>query len=207
MEIHSRIRHENILPLYATFQDEKRVYLILRYASGGDLFKLLHQPNSKQLDLSIAKRYTLQLIRAVQTCHQHHVIHRDIKPENILLSDRKDLLLADFGWSAANVTAKTRRETLCGTLDYLSPEMIQGHKYDASVDVWSIGCVIYEMLTGHPPFEAKEQTDTYSRIMAANFVCPSTMDPVAADLIHKFLQKDPMKRITLSEALQHEWLN
>ena len=91
---------------------------------------------------------------AIQTCHAQNVVHRDIKPENLLLTSDEQLLLADFGWSSHNVTHHNRRETLCGTLDYLSPEMVQGTPYDTSVDIWAIGVTLYEFLCGKPPFEA-----------------------------------------------------
>lgn len=139
VEIHSRIRHPNILQLYATFQDSRRVYLVLQYASGGDLYRKLQNAPGRRFSERQSARYIAQLVRyvaifeiieiisipicsAIQTCHTQNVIHRDIKPENLLLSNEDQLLLADFGWSSHNVTNHNRRETLCGTLDYLSPK-------------------------------------------------------------------------------------
>lgn len=171
VEIHSRIRHPNILQLYATFQDSRRVYLVLQYASGGDLYRKLQNAPGRRFSERQSARYIAQLVRyvaifeiieiisipicsAIQTCHTQNVIHRDIKPENLLLSNEDQLLLADFGWSSHNVTNRNRRETLCGTLDYLSPEMVRGTPYDTSVDIWAIGVTLYEFLCGKPPFEA-----------------------------------------------------
>ncbi|EEY70264.1 protein kinase, putative [Phytophthora infestans T30-4] len=154
VEIHSRIRHENILPLFATFQDATRVYLVMKYAGGGDLYKKMRSMPGRRFPERQAMLYTAQLVSALEACHQQHVIHRDIKPENLLLSQEGTIQLGDFGWSSANVTAANRRDTLCGTLDYLSPEMIRGEKYDESVDIWAVGIIMYELLVGKPPFEA-----------------------------------------------------
>ncbi|KUF82775.1 Aurora kinase A [Phytophthora nicotianae] len=175
VEIHSRIRHENILPLFATFQDATRVYLVMKYAGGGDLYKKMRSMPRRRFPERQAMLYIAQLVSALEACHQQHVIHRDIKPENLLLSEEGTIQLGDFGWSSANVTAANRRDTLCGTLDYLSPEMIRGEKYDESVDIWAVGIIMYELLVGKPPFEA----------------------PI--------LQKLPEKRLSLQEIKAHRW--
>ncbi|ETW06063.1 AUR protein kinase, variant [Aphanomyces invadans] len=206
VEIHSRIRHKNILPLYATFQDDARVYLVLRYAPRGDLFTALHNAPSGRFDERSSARIIQQLIEAIMTCHQHNVVHRDIKPENILLDNDNEILLADFGWSAANVNATNRRQTLCGTLDYLSPEMLNGCTYDASVDIWAIGVLLFELLVGKPAFEAQDQSKTSDLIVNARFRVPLFVSEGARDLIKRFLRKDPASRITLQEALRHPWL-
>ncbi|ETP51472.1 AUR protein kinase, variant 4 [Phytophthora nicotianae P10297] len=146
VEIHSRIRHENILPLFATFQDATRVYLVMKYAGGGDLYKKMRSMPRRRFPERQAMLYIAQLVSALEACHQQHVIHRDIKPENLLLSEEGTIQLGDFGWSSANVTAANRRDTLCGTLDYLSPEMIRVrstcHYYThhpANLNLWNLG--------------------------------------------------------------------
>ncbi|KDO31023.1 AUR protein kinase, partial [Saprolegnia parasitica CBS 223.65] len=206
VEIHSRIRHPHILPLYATFQDDSKVYLVLKYAPHGDLFTRLKNAPCGRLDERAAARVMAQLISAIHTCHQHNVVHRDIKPENILLGAEEEVLLADFGWSAANVTASNRRETLCGTLDYLSPEMLNGQKYDASVDIWAIGVLLFELLVGKPAFESHDQSQTSELILNARYRIPLFVSREAKDLIRRFLKKDPADRITLAEAIEHPWL-
>ncbi|EQC26526.1 AUR protein kinase [Saprolegnia diclina VS20] len=220
VEIHSRIRHPHILPLYATFQDDTKVYLVLKYAPHGDLFTRLKNAQCGRLDERTAARVMTQLISAIHTCHQHNVVHRDIKPENILLGAEEEVLLADFGWSAANVTASylsvcasnahicdmNRRETLCGTLDYLSPEMLNGQKYDASVDIWAIGVLLFELLVGKPAFESHDQSQTSELILNARYRIPLFVSREAKDLIRRFLKKDPADRITLAEAMEHPWL-
>ncbi|KAG6611266.1 AUR protein kinase [Phytophthora cinnamomi] len=205
VEIHSRIRHENILPLYATFQDSTRVYLVLKYAGGGDLYKKMRSMPGRRFPERQAMLYTAQLVSALESCHNQHVIHRDIKPENLLLSDEGTIQLADFGWSSANVTAATRRDTLCGTLDYLSPEMIRGEKYDESVDIWAIGIIMYELLVGKPPFEAPGQNETIELITEGPLHVPPMVSLSAKDLITRILQKLPEKRLSLQEIKAHRW--
>ncbi|CAI5712274.1 unnamed protein product [Peronospora farinosa] len=205
VEIHSRIRHENILPLYATFQDATRVYLVLKYAGGGDLFKKMRSMPGRRFPERQAMLYTAQLVSALESCHHQHVIHRDIKPENLLLSDEGTIQLADFGWSSANVTAANRRDTLCGTLDYLSPEMIRGEKYDESVDIWAVGIIMYELLVGKPPFEAPGQNETIELITEGQLHVPPMVSLAAKDLITRILQKLPERRLSLQEIKAHRW--
>ncbi|KAE9361384.1 hypothetical protein PF008_g1086 [Phytophthora fragariae] len=205
VEIHSRIRHENILPLYATFQDSTRVYLVLKYAGGGDLYKKMRSMPGRRFPERQAMLYTAQLVSALEACHNQHVIHRDIKPENLLLSDEGTIQVADFGWSSANVTAATRRDTLCGTLDYLSPEMIRGEKYDESVDIWAIGIIMYELLVGKPPFEAPGQNETIELITEGQLHVPPMVSLSAKDLITRILQKKPEKRLSMQEIKAHRW--
>ncbi|KAL4144279.1 hypothetical protein PRNP1_013416 [Phytophthora ramorum] len=205
VEIHSRIRHENILPLYATFQDATRVYLVLKYAGGGDLYKKMRSMPGRRFPERQAMMYTAQLVSALEACHNQHVIHRDIKPENILLSEEGTIQLADFGWSSANVTAATRRDTLCGTLDYLSPEMIRGEKYDESVDIWAVGIIMYELLVGKPPFEAAGQNETIELITEGPLHVPPMVSLAAKDLITRILQKLPERRLSLQDIKAHRW--
>jgi aurora kinase len=105
--------------------------------------------------------YVAQLAGALRYCHAKHVIHRDIKPENLLLGLAGELKIADFGWSVH--APSSRRRTLCGTLDYLPPEMVEGREHDAAVDCWSLGVLAYEFLVGAAPFEAPGHQDTYRR--------------------------------------------
>ncbi|KAJ0410610.1 hypothetical protein ATCC90586_009091 [Pythium insidiosum] len=207
VEIHSRIRHQHILPLYATFQDELRVYLVLQYAGGGDLYKKLRSSPGRRFSERDAALYVAQLAMALEACHSQRVVHRDIKPENLLLSEQGDLLLADFGWSSANVTSANRRETLCGTLDYLSPEMIRGERYDESVDIWALGIIMFELLVGKPPFEAPSQDETVHRITDGMVPVPPNLSLAAKDLLLRILQKNPADRLSLAEIKAHRWFS
>ncbi|XP_028197512.1 serine/threonine-protein kinase Aurora-3-like isoform X3 [Glycine soja] len=156
MEIQTSLRHANILRLYGWFHDADRVFLILEYAHKGELYKELRKKG--HLTEKQAATYILSLTKALAYCHEKHVIHRDIKPENLLLDHEGRLKIADFGWS---VQSRSKRHTMCGTLDYLAPEMVENKAHDYAVDNWTLGILCYEFLYGAPPFEAESQSDTF----------------------------------------------
>ncbi len=139
-------------------------------------------------------------------CHSKHVIHRDIKPENLLLGLKGELKIADFGWSVH--APNNRRQTLCGTLDYLPPEMVEGKEHDAAVDVWSLGVLCFEFLYGEPPFEAAGHSETYRRIVKVDLRFPASpaLGEGAKDLVSKLLVKDPKARLPLAKVLEHPWI-
>lgn len=202
IEIQTHLRHPNILKLFGYFHDSSRVYLILEYAPNGELYKDLQK--CKRFDDARAAKYIRQLSDALMYCHSKKVIHRDIKPENILLGLRGDCKIADFGWSVH--APSSRRQTMCGTLDYLPPEMVEGKHHNEAVDLWSIGVLCYEFLVGNPPFEAEGHSETYRRIVKVDLKFPSHVSEGARDLISKLLRHDPQKRLPLAEVLKHPWI-
>jgi aurora kinase, other len=202
IEIQTHLRQRNILRMYGYFFDEKRIYLVLEFAPGGELYKQLTARG--HFSEATTARYILDLSRAFSYCHAKHVIHRDIKPENLLIGQRGDIKIADFGWSVHAPTS--RRTTLCGTLDYLPPEMVEGREHDATADVWSLGVLMYEFLVGSPPFEAEGYRATYRRISSVDLRFPNIVSPGARDLISRFLVKEQSKRIQLSEVPKHPWV-
>eukprot|EP00898_Chlorokybus_atmophyticus_P006789 jgi/Chlat1/7110/Chrsp57S06794 len=204
IEIQSHLRHPNILRLFGYFYDESRVFLILEYAARGELYKELQR--CKTFSERRTATYIAALTKALVYCHSKHVIHRDIKPENILIGAKGELKIADFGWAVHALNS--RRQTLCGTLDYLPPEMVEGKEHDTCVDVWSLGVLCYEFLFGDPPFEAAGHSETYKRITRVDLRFPE-MPAVSADaknLIVKLLAKDPKQRLPLAKVLQHPWI-
>ena len=122
---------------------------------------------------------------ALNYCHSKKVIHRDIKPENLLLGIFGELKIADFGWSVH--APSSRRTTICGTLDYLPPEMIEDKPHDEKVDLWSLGVLCYELLVGKPPFETATHDGTYHKICRVEYKCPVYVSVDAADLISKVI--------------------
>lgn len=204
IEIQSHLRHPNILRMYGYFHDETRIYLILEYAPGGTLFsKLQTQPGNKFPEEQCAI-YVNMLVSALIYLHERNVIHRDIKPENLLLGHGGALKIADFGWSVHEPTST--RTTLCGTLDYLSPEMVQGHPHSKTVDLWSLGVLAYELLVGRAPFHATSYDETYNKIMKARYVIPPEMSRPAAHLISRLLVRQPEQRIPLEQVAFHPWI-
>ncbi|XP_049812890.1 aurora kinase A-A-like [Schistocerca nitens] len=204
IEIQSHLRHPNILKLYGYFHDEARVYLILEYAPKGELFKEIKSQPQQRLDEVRTATYIAQLADALLYCHNKKVIHRDIKPENLLIGSKGELKIADFGWSVHS--PQSRRTTLCGTLDYLSPEMVKGQPHDENVDLWSLGVLCYECLVGKPPFESSTYDDTYRKISRAQYSLPLFISNDARDLIAKLLVVVPQNRLPLSEVLKHPWI-
>ncbi|XP_064132307.1 aurora kinase A [Loxodonta africana] len=202
VEIQSHLRHPNILRLYGYFHDATRVYLILEYAPLGTVYRELQKLS--KFDEQRTATYITELADALSYCHSKKVIHRDIKPENLLLGSTGELKIADFGWSVH--APSSRRTTLCGTLDYLPPEMIEGRMHDEKVDLWSLGVLCYEFLVGKPPFEASTYQETYNRISRVEFTFPDLVTVGARDLVSRLLKHNPSQRLTLKEVLEHPWI-
>lgn len=204
VEIQSHLRHPNILRLYGYFHDASRVYLILEFAPKGELYSELQRcgffPEAR------SATYIMELADALNYCHTKKVIHRDIKPENLLLGANGELKIADFGWSVH--TPSSRRSTLCGTLDYLPPEMIEGKTHDEKVDLWSLGVLCYEFLVGKPPFETRSHEETYRKISRVEYTYPaqSNITAGAKDLVARLLKHNPMQRLPIHGVLSHPWV-
>ncbi|XP_061487116.1 aurora kinase B-like isoform X5 [Rhineura floridana] len=163
-----------------------------------------HQETADVHPGKTSKKYMEEISDALMYCHAQKVIHRDIKPENLLLGLRGELKLADFGWSVH--APSLRRTTLCGTTDYLAPEMIEGSPHGENVDVWCVGVLCYECLAGYAPFEAPTRTETFRRIQEVNFAFPSWVSDGAKDLISKVLNHIPSLRLPLKEIIVHPWV-
>ncbi|CAL8402885.1 unnamed protein product [Arctogadus glacialis] len=204
VEIQSHLRHPNILRLYGYFHDASRVYLILEFAPKGELYGELQRCGSFNEERSAT--YIMELADALNYCHSKKVIHRDIKPENLLLGANGELKIADFGWSVH--TPSSRRSTLCGTLDYLPPEMIEGRTHDEKVDLWSLGVLCYEFLVGKPPFETKSHEETYRKICRVEYTYPAVANICAdaKDLIGRLLKHNPLHRLPIQGVLCHPWV-
>ncbi|XP_042332328.1 aurora kinase C-like isoform X2 [Sceloporus undulatus] len=202
IEIQCHLSHPNILRLYNYFHDRKRVYLILEYAPRGELYKDLQK--HQRFDERRTATYMEELADALIYCHSKKVIHRDIKPENLLMGLKGELKIADFGWSVH--APSLRRKTMCGTLDYLPPEMIEGKAHDENVDLWCIGILCYELMVGHPPFESASHTETYRRIVSVDLKFPPFVPEGARDLISKLLRHDPAERLPLKAVMEHPWV-
>ncbi|XP_063108425.1 aurora kinase C isoform X2 [Cavia porcellus] len=202
VEIQAHLHHPNILRLYNYFHDARRVYLIVEYAPRGELYKELLR--SRTLDEQRTATIVEELADALTYCHAKKVIHRDIKPENLLLGFQGEVKIADFGWSVH--TLSLRRKTMCGTMDYLPPEIVMGSTYDEKVDLWCVGVLCYELLVGSPPFESPSHSETYRRILKVDMRFPLSMPAGAQDLISRLLRFQPMERLPLSQVAVHPWV-
>ncbi|XP_011849894.1 PREDICTED: aurora kinase B isoform X3 [Mandrillus leucophaeus] len=202
IQAHLQYGHPNILRLYNYFYDRRRIYLILEYAPRGELYKELQK--SRTFDEQRTATIMEELADALMYCHGKKVIHRDIKPENLLLGLKGELKIADFGWSVH--APSLRRKTMCGTLDYLPPEMIEGRTHNEKVDLWCIGVLCYELLVGNPPFESASHNETYRRIVKVDLKFPASVPTGAQDLISKLLRHNPSERLPLAQVSAHPWV-
>ncbi|KAK6440860.1 spindle assembly checkpoint kinase, partial [Oleoguttula sp. CCFEE 5521] len=205
IEIQSNLAHPNVLRLYGHFHDSKRIFLILEFAVRGELYK--HLRKAGKFAEPLAAQYIAQMASALKYLHKKHVIHRDIKPENILVGLHGEIKISDFGWSVH--APNNRRKTMCGTLDYLPPEMIRPGReenwYDEKVDLWSLGVLAYEFLVGEAPFE-DTPVMTQRRIARGEMTIPTNLSAEARDLIKRLLVLDPDKRLALEEVERHPWI-
>ncbi|KAM4748138.1 aurora kinase B [Rhinophrynus dorsalis] len=202
IEIQSHLRHPNILRMYNYFHDKKRIYLMLEYAPRGELYKELQKHG--RFDEQRSATFIEELADALQYCHERKVIHRDIKPENLLMGYKGELKIADFGWSVH--APSLRRRTMCGTLDYLPPEMIEGKTHDEKVDLWCTGVLCYEFLVGMPPFDSPSHSETHRRIVNVDLKFPPFLSDGAKDLISKLLRYHPSQRLSLKGVMEHPWV-
>lgn len=190
----SRLNHPFIIRLYAAMQDERHLYMLMEYAPGGELFQYLRQAG--RLSLDSARFYTAEIVLALEYLHAFGVTYRDLKPENLLLDAEGHLKLADFGFAKV---VPDLTYTLCGTPEYLAPEIILGHGYGRSVDWWALGILLFEMLTGNPPFNGDTPTAVYERTLKGRVTYPAGLSAITVDLLSGLLTLDVTKRLGCSE--------
>ncbi|KAF7796331.1 hypothetical protein EIP86_007508 [Pleurotus ostreatoroseus] len=195
------IEHPNIMRLYDVWETSTELFLILEYVEGGELFEYLCDKG--RLSTNEALDYFQQIITAVDYCHRFNIAHRDLKPENLLLDANKNIKVADFGMAAWQGKSDML-QTACGSPHYAAPEVIMGRAYNgACSDVWSCGVILYALLAGRLPFDDEDLATLLEKVKIGKFSMPSTIEPLAQDLIRKMLEKDISKRITVSEILKH----
>eukprot|EP00520_Triparma_pacifica_P018438 CAMPEP_0118652076 /NCGR_PEP_ID=MMETSP0785-20121206/11123_1 /TAXON_ID=91992 /ORGANISM="Bolidomonas pacifica, Strain CCMP 1866" /LENGTH=334 /DNA_ID=CAMNT_0006544565 /DNA_START=71 /DNA_END=1071 /DNA_ORIENTATION=- len=206
VKIMSMMSNPFIVSLIGHFQDENRLYLVLSYVRGGELFTLLRAQSAFHQTAAIF--YAAELILALKYLHELKVCYRDLKPENVLLEEDGHIKLCDFG--LAKIIAD-RTWTLCGTAEYLAPEMIENVGHGLSVDWWSLGVLVYEMLSGHPPFYGDTPYDTYKQVVEAKVKFERSFPPSAAKFVKQLLTKDRRKRLGCGkggarDVMNHKWL-
>jgi len=191
----SKLDHPFLAKLHWSFQTDENLYFVMDFINGGELFH--HLSNDKRFSDERAKFYAAEIVSGMEYLHTHGVIYRDLKPENLLLSNKGHIVMTDFGLSKEGLHAEDDRTgTFCGTPEYLAPEIIKGEDYTKSIDWWSVGTLIYEMLTGLPPFYTDDQEKMYHKIITAEIdFSKHSFSPDAQDIIKKFLTRDPEKRL------------
>ena len=182
-----------IVNIKFAFQDETKLYIVSEFLQGGDMFYHMHHSTINFTE-STVKFYIIELILAIEFLHENNVIYRDLKPENILMNSEGHIKISDFGLSKKLENQKDKAYTLCGTLQYLAPEILKNKGYDKSVDWWSLGCIYYEMLTGNLPFKTngnKINLDVFEEKIDFD----ENMNPLLINLISQLLNVNPKKRL------------
>ncbi|XP_068651766.1 CBL-interacting protein kinase 24-like isoform X2 [Aristolochia californica] len=198
------VRHPNIVKLCEVLASRIKIYIILEFVTGGQLFdKIVHQGRLRE---SESRRYFQQLIDAVDYCHSKGVYHRDLKPENLLLDSKGDLKVSDFGLSALPQQGVGLLHTTCGTPNYVAPEVLSNEGYDgAAADVWSCGVILFVLMAGYLPFDEVDLLTLYKKINAAEFSCPPWFSVRATSLICQILDPNPETRIRIEGIRKDEW--
>ncbi|KAH8816304.1 kinase-like domain-containing protein [Xylogone sp. PMI_703] len=218
------IEHPGIVRLYYTFQDSTSLYYVLDVASGGELLGVLKKIGS--FDEECTRFYGAQILEAIEHMHNRGVIHRDLKPENVLLDDQMHIKITDFGTAKllpdpreAKDSQKdydipgteneeeedTRARSFVGTAEYVSPELLTNKNACKASDLWAFGCIIYQLLTGRPPFKAAGEYLTFQKIVALDYEFPPGFPPAARDLVERLLVLDPQRRLSIEHIKNHEF--
>ncbi|XP_036171013.1 serine/threonine-protein kinase MARK1-like [Myotis myotis] len=205
-EVHcfKSLNHPNITQLFEVIATQDKFFLIMEHVSGGDLLE--HLEKYGHMNEGEARAVFRQVVSAVQYCHQRGIIHRDLKPDNILIDGDMTVKLADFGFSRE--VSDNKQNTFCGTICYSAPEILQRHTYDGrKTDVWSLGVVLYRMLTGVAPFEGDNFVNVKRQIVSGHFYVPHFMSREVQKLLRKLLTVNPSQRPTLEDVMKDPWLN
>uniref|UniRef100_A0A3B4APJ9 Serine/threonine-protein kinase PLK n=1 Tax=Periophthalmus magnuspinnatus TaxID=409849 RepID=A0A3B4APJ9_9GOBI len=202
--IHKSLNHPNVVGFHGFFEDDDFVFVVLELCRRRSLLEL--HKRRKAVTEPEARYLMMQLLKGVQYLHNNRIIHRDLKLGNIFLNDDMDLKIGDFGLATKIEFDGERKKTLCGTPNYIAPEVLckKGHSYE--VDVWSLGCILYTLLVGKPPFETSCLKETYSRIKKNNYTIPWHINPSASSLIKRMLHADPSQRPTVTELLTDDFM-
>jgi len=203
--IMAAINHPNIVNYVGSFQDMKYLYICMEFVQGGEFFT--HLRSRGKFPNEVARFYAAQVVKGLAHLHGRNIIYRDLKPENLLLDKFGNCKITDFGF-AKQIEYKTW--TLCGTPEYLAPEIILQKGHNKAVDYWAVGILIYEMLAGSPPFYAEDPLDVYRLILRGDLKFPWHFDKAARDLIKRLLQPDVTKRFGClkngaNDIMQHKW--
>ncbi|KAL1918447.1 uncharacterized protein VTP21DRAFT_3107 [Calcarisporiella thermophila] len=185
--------HPFIVKLCFAFQTEQYLYLVMEYACGGELFT--HMEKEGKFSERVAAFYIAELVLALEHLHNRGIIYRDLKPENCMLDREGHILITDFGLSKVAAGEDGRASTVCGTVEYMAPEMLLQVDYDRTVDVWSLGIMLYDMLTGSPPFTSYNRKRTMEAILNNKLRLPWHLSADAKDLITLLLRKNPNMRL------------
>ncbi|XP_067088995.1 serine/threonine-protein kinase BRSK2 isoform X2 [Osmerus mordax] len=197
------IEHPHVLKLHDVYENNKYLYLVLEHVSGGELFDYLVKKG--RLTPKEARKFFRQIISALDFCHSHSICHRDLKPENLLLDEKNNIRIADFGMASLQV-GDSLLETSCGSPHYACPEVIRGEKYDGRrADVWSCGVILFALLVGALPFDHDNLRQLLEKVKSGVFHMPHFIPPDCQALLKGMIEVNPDKRLTLEAIQKHSW--
>uniref|UniRef100_A0A8C7YLU8 non-specific serine/threonine protein kinase n=1 Tax=Oryzias sinensis TaxID=183150 RepID=A0A8C7YLU8_9TELE len=205
VRIMKTLNHPNIVQLFEVIETEKTLYLVMEYASGGEVFDyLVAHGRMKEKE---ARAKFRQIVSAVYYCHQKNIVHRDLKAENLLLDADSNIKIADFGFSN-EFTEGSKLDTFCGSPPYAAPELFQGKKYDGpEVDIWSLGVILYTLVSGSLPFDGQNLKELRERVLRGKYRVPFYMSTDCEGILRRFLVLNPAKRCSLEQIMKDKWIN
>merc|ERR1711988_1203367 len=187
------VSHPFIVTLHYAFQTPKKLYFVLEYCPGGELF--FHLSRAGRFSEGRCRFYASEILLAIEYLHRLNIIYRDMKPENVLLDADGHVKLTDFGLSKEGIMDNFSAKSMCGTPEYLAPEILDKKGHGKAVDWYSLGALMYEMLTGLPPFYTRDREQLFARTRGGDLSYPSYITPVAKSLLQSLLQRDPDRRL------------
>ena len=205
IKILKKIRHKNIIQLYDIMESKTNLYFVMEYCKGGELFDFIVK--KKKLTEKEACLFFHQIINGVEYLHNQGIIHRDLKPENLLLDDKNQIKISDFGLSTF-FTKDNYLQTACGTPSYAPPEMLEGLQYNGEAsDIWSCGIILYAMLCGCLPFTESKEEIIVEKIKKHEYKIPDYLSKEAQDILNHILKINPEERFTIENIKKHPWFN
>lgn len=207
IQILGKLEHPNIVKLFETIDAPRQLHLVLEYLAGGSLHYYLKRSPNRHFTESESKRLFRQILSAMEYCHSMNVTHRDLKLENILLDDRRNIKLIDFGFATCFPNDR-KAKIFCGTPSYMSPEIVaRKDYYGPPADIWALGVLLFVMMSGSYPFKGRDDKDLYRKIIRGQFEIPQVITAAPRALIHRMMSVDPSRRPSVKELLSDAWLN
>lgn len=203
VSIHSRLKHPSILELYEYFEDANYDYLVLELCHNGELQKYIKKKPILENEVS---NIMGQVVEGIRYLHSYNILHRDLSLSNLLLTRDMKVKIANFGLAPQLSKPDEKLLTMCWTPNFISPEVASRGSHGLEVDVWGLGCLLYTLLVGSPPFDTPGVKSTLTKVVMSNYVLPSYLSPEAKDLINALLQKNPKDRIKLGQIMEHPFI-
>uniref|UniRef100_A0A671NTC5 Serine/threonine-protein kinase PLK4 n=1 Tax=Sinocyclocheilus anshuiensis TaxID=1608454 RepID=A0A671NTC5_9TELE len=205
VEIQCRLKHPSVLELYNYFEDSNYVYLVLEMCHNGEMSRYLKE-RKKPFTEEEARHFMHQIVKGMLYLHTHGIMHRDLTLSNLLLTTSMNIKIADFGLATQLKLPSEKHFTMCGTPNYISPEVATRSAHGLESDVWSLGCMFYAFLTSRPPFDTDTVKHTLNKVVLGEYQMPTHISAEAQDLIQQLLQKNPALRPSLSVVLDHPFM-